>query len=312
MAGSISRKGVRGRRDYHPRAMAAQARAETDDAATLPQEPGGEPLQPQELVLTLLGSYVRGHHDTVWSGGIVVLLGEMGFSTGGARVALTRLVRRELIVRVRNGRLIHYRITERAERLLAEGDRRIFSLGRTAATADTWTVLWHDIPEAQRLERGRLARRLRFLGFGTLQDCLWVSPHDRQEDLARLLEELGVTDRAGVLTGDLADLPGPAAVVRRAWDLEALCQRYRTFATQFAPYTRSRGAAKVDDRHAFLARTGIIHRFRAFPFLDPELPDELMPDPSARREAVEIFHAAYEALAVPAQRHFDLVTSGWQ
>ena len=37
-----------------------------------------EPLQPQDLVITLLGTYVRPFGDTVWSGGLVALLGELG------------------------------------------------------------------------------------------------------------------------------------------------------------------------------------------------------------------------------------------
>jgi phenylacetic acid degradation operon negative regulatory protein len=271
-----------------------------------------EPLQPQELVMTLLGSYVRPHHETVWSGGLVTLLTEMGFTTGASRVALTRLVRRDLIARVRSGRLIHYSVTERAEHLLAEGDRRIFSLGRTVTPADSWTVLWHDIPEAQRLERGRLARRLRFLGFGTLHDGLWISPHDREQEVVPLLAELGVAERAAVVVGDVAVIPGPAALVRRAWDLDALCDRYRGFAAEFAPYARRRGAPRIDDREAFLVRTRIMHIYRGFPFLDPDLPDELMPDPRPRHKAVDVFHSAYEQLATPAQRHFDTVTSGWQ
>src|SRR5215471_14073298 len=88
-----------------------------------------EPLQPQDLVITLLGTYVRPFGDTVWSGGLVALLEELGFSHGAARVALTRLVRRGLLGRVRSGRLVHYRLTPRCDRLLAEGDGRIFLLG---------------------------------------------------------------------------------------------------------------------------------------------------------------------------------------
>src|SRR5437764_10503086 len=106
-----------------------------------------EPLQPQDLVVTLLGTYVRPFGaGPVWSGGLVVLLGEFGFSYGAARVALTRLVRRELLERVRDGRLIHYRLTPRCDRLLAEGDGRIFSLGDPPDDGRRWTVLMHQIP----------------------------------------------------------------------------------------------------------------------------------------------------------------------
>ena len=135
----------------------------------------------------MLGTYVRPYGDQVWSGGLVVLLGELGFSEGAARVALTRLVRRGLLERVRSGRLVHYRVTPRADRLLAEGDGRIFSLGDPRDDEGTWTVLWHQIPEDRRLELSRLARRLRFLGFGSVQGSVWVSPHDHSAEVVRLL-----------------------------------------------------------------------------------------------------------------------------
>src|SRR5581483_10747891 len=68
-------------------------------------------VQPQDLVITLLGAYVHPREATVWSGGLVQLLGEFGFSTGAARVALARLVRRDLLEPRRDGRLVHYALT---------------------------------------------------------------------------------------------------------------------------------------------------------------------------------------------------------
>ncbi len=41
----------------------------------------GEPFQPQDLVVTLLGTYVRPFGNVVWSGGLVVLLAEFGSRT---------------------------------------------------------------------------------------------------------------------------------------------------------------------------------------------------------------------------------------
>ena len=85
--------------------------------------PNGEPLQPQDLVITLLGTYVRPFGRPVWSGGLVMLLREFGFSDGAARAALTRLVRRSLIARARSGRLVHYR-ADPAVRAAADRGRR--------------------------------------------------------------------------------------------------------------------------------------------------------------------------------------------
>jgi phenylacetic acid degradation operon negative regulatory protein len=265
-----------------------------------------EPLQPQDLVITLLGTYVRPFGELVWSGGLVALLDEFGFSHGAARVALTRLVRRGLLSRERTGRLVHYRITARCQAVLAEGDGRIFSLGSPPSSGDCWTLLWHQIPEDRRLERSRVARRLRFLGFGSVQDSVWVSPHDHVREVGRLLQELGVSEFATVF----ASVPrGLTPLVARAWDLGDLVQRYEAFVAEFSGLAGPRARGRLSDREAFITRTRVIHLFRGFPFLDPELPEELAPISGAREEAVSLFHTLFGGLAEPSQRHFDAVTA---
>ena len=161
----------------------------------------GFEAQPQDLVMTFLGAYLVPHDRLVWSGGLVTLLGDFGFSTGASRVALARMVRRGGLERLRSGRLVSYRPTPRTVALLEEGDRRIFSLGREPHRAELWTALWHAIPEERRLERARLARRLRFLGFGSVQDAMWISPHDREREVVAVIDSLGVGGYAGVMVG---------------------------------------------------------------------------------------------------------------
>jgi phenylacetic acid degradation operon negative regulatory protein len=264
-------------------------------------------LQPQDLVITVLGTYFRPFGaGPVWSGGLVSLLGEFGFSHGAARVALTRLVRRGLLERVRSGRLVHYRVTPRCDRLLAEGDGRIFSLGSARATGDWWTVVWHQIPEDRRLERSRLARRLRFLGFGSVQDSVWVSPHDHAAEVEKLVGDLDVASVTAVFLASAGSMHGLPALVARAWDLSELVDRYQAFVSEFTPYL----GGSVDDDAAFLVRTRLMHMFRGFPFLDPELPEELAPVSRPRDAAVAVFRAVFDRLENPSQRHFDAVTVG--
>ena len=129
-----------------------------------------EALQPQELVLDLLGWYVRPAGGHVWSGGLVRLLGELGFSTPATRIALGRLVRRGLLAPAKDGRLVHYDFTPRLETLLAEGTRRIDSFALDEPWDGLWTVLWYAIPEEQKAAGRRLAPRLRFHGFGSPQE----------------------------------------------------------------------------------------------------------------------------------------------
>lgn len=271
----------------------------------------GEQLQPQQLVLTMLGTYVRPYGDRVWSGGLVVLLNELGFTEGAARVALTRLVRRGLLDRVRDGRLVHYRLTERADSLLGEGDGRIFSLGDPSDDEGTWTVLWHQIPEERRLELSRLARRLRFLGFGSVQGSVWVSPHDHSAEVVGLLSELRVSQYATVFTAHPDAVVGLPALVSRAWDLSGLVDRYEAFVGEFAPLSARRALTGLSDRDAFLVRTRLVHQFRGFPQLDPELPEELAPVSAPRSRAAAVFHQLYAGLEDASQRHFDAVTDAY-
>jgi phenylacetic acid degradation operon negative regulatory protein len=258
---------------------------------------------PQDLVLTLVGAHVPREGGAVWSGGLVRLLGEFGFTEGASRVALNRLVARELLARSKDGRHVHYVLTPRTRAVLAEGDQRIFTLGENPRRETTWTVLWHSIPDERRLARTRLTSRLRFLGFGSVQDGTWLAPHDREQELAALLKELGVAEHVGVMLGRPATAVDFGTFVARVWDLRGLADRYRAFVEHFSD-------RDVDsDREALLLRTRLVHTFREFPSLDPELPEDLVAAPPCRAEALRLFHSLYPALADAAQRYFDEVTT---
>ncbi|HEX4703784.1 MAG TPA: PaaX family transcriptional regulator C-terminal domain-containing protein [Pseudonocardiaceae bacterium] len=267
--------------------------------------PANRELAPQDLVITLFGAHVEPRDRRVWSGGLVALLAEFGFSAGAARIALARMVHRGLLDRHRNGRLAYYTLTDHALGILADGDRRIFSFGLHADTSATWTVLWHAIPEHQRQAREWLVRRLRFAGFGSLQDGTWLAPHDREREVAALVAELDVTQYVGVLLGRPAQLVDFHSVLCRVWDLAGLSARYRGFVAEFGGYTDPRARAELDDRAALVLRTRLVHLFRQFPSIDPELPADLVDPPDGRAESVALFHDLYPALAQPARRYFD-------
>ena len=253
---------------------------------------------PQDLVLSILGAHLRPRASAaVWSGGLVTLLGGFGYTPGASRVALTRLVNAGLLARSRDGRHVHYTLTDRALAVLAEGDERIFGLGAERPGPATWTVLWHAIPDDRRDARARLVRRLRFLGFGQVQDGAWLAAHDRAAAVTALCADLGVEKHTGVLVG--APVPDFADFTRRVWDLDALAERYAAFVADFADVRADCDAA------AFHLRVRLVHAFRQFALLDPELPADLVPPPPDRAAAVRLFHDRYPALEIPARRHFD-------
>jgi phenylacetic acid degradation operon negative regulatory protein len=275
-----------------------------DGSGTAAAQPRDGAMRPQDLALTMLGTYLREPGQRAWSGGMVELLGEFGFSVEASRAALNRLAMRGLIGRVKSGREVFYRLTPEAQALLAEGDARIFRFGRDAPDGDLWTVLWHSLPERRRTERAHLASRLRFLGFGSVQDATWMAPHDREQEVVGVLESLGISGHAYVLVGRPAVALNTDAVLTQAWDLAEVTRRYTRFLEEFGPLKSRRSRAALADGEAFVVRTRAIHRFRRFPLLDPELPDEAMPEPRLRPAVVKLFDLVFDGLRAPAERHF--------
>lgn len=252
--------------------------------------------------MTLFGAYVGSDPQPAWSGGLVDLLAEFGCSTGSARVALNRVVERGLLERHRDGRFISYAPTARLLELMAVGDRRMDALTEATPWAGEWTFIWYSLPEEMRRERHRMSRRLRFLGFGTLEDSTWIAPHDQRDEVVPYLERLDVRERVGLFVGrhEIA----PDAIVARAWDSDDLTARYREFLDEFAEYD----GRDLPDDEAFIVRTRLVDAFRRFPYLDPGLPEELFPAAAAREQAAALFRSVYPALAEQAQSHFDETT----
>lgn len=261
-------------------------------------------LQPQDLVLTIFGAHVRRPGNTVWSGGMVEILQSFDFSTASARAALARLVNRDLLARTRAGRRAFYSLTQRAEALLADGDRRIFSFGRIEPSAELWTVLWHAIPETQRVQRARFASRLRFLGFGPLQDATWVAARDREQEVRQLVRQLVIEPYTSVMVGHMSPELAPVALVAQAWRMDETRLRYEAFLSEFGDLRRAGVRARLSPAHAFRSRTLMLHRFRSFPSIDPELPPVMDEVRDLRAEVVGCFDDVYSALEAPAATYF--------
>lgn len=255
--------------------------------------------QPQELIVTIFAAYVGTDPRPAWSGGLVELLGAFGYSSGAARIALNRVVERQLLMRHREGRFISYSPTPRLLELIAVGEHRLGTLALDAPWDGTWTVVWYSIPEEQRRERHRLGRRLRFLGFGPLEDSIWVAPRDHADNVDPYLERLGVRHLTGMFVGH--QTTPPEAIIARAWDVDELVKRYHLFIDEFSPY---RDRSLTDDE-AFVVRTRLANTYRRFPYLDPGLPGDVFPAAHERRQAATVYQAVLSALEPAAQRHFD-------
>jgi phenylacetic acid degradation operon negative regulatory protein len=258
--------------------------------------PGGVAQRPPRLLLTLLGDYWWQQTEPLPSAALVALLAEFGVSDSAARAALSRLTRNRLLVTSKRGRRTFVRLSARAAQILDEGARRIFSFGGTTRPWDgAWSLIAFSIPEDNRSARDALRKQLRWLGFAPLYDGVWVSPRDHATEVVQQLTELGITT-ATAFRATTAPGISVEGLPQRAWDLESLHAKYEHFIASAAGLRDRIIAGQVSPVTALVARTQVMDEWRAFPGLDPDLPNELLPGAWPRSAARELFITTYDLL----------------
>ena len=255
-------------------------------------------LLPQDLLVTLLGNeLLHGPGQLVWSGGLVSILGEVGFSTSASRAALGRLVQRGVLIRERDGREAYYRLSDRTAARLTEDERRLLAFDTSTETTGTWTLLTYAVGSDRRAERDRLRRRLSFLGYGSTGDATWLAVGDRVADTDAVVRDLGLSADVDVFIGRPALSTDVDALITRAWPhLHALAERYAAFAERW-----HHGGPDLDP---LVARLLLMHEWREFASSDPGLADVYLPWAGVRSAAQSTFHLHWHRLAPAAAADF--------
>jgi phenylacetic acid degradation operon negative regulatory protein len=232
----------------------------------------------------------------VWTATLVRTLALLGVAEKAARQALARAAGEGWIVATRHGRLAQWQLTGAGQRLLADGARRIYAFGQHAAAWDgRWLVLLVGVGPEQRELRHRLRTRLSWAGFGALASGVWISPDPgREAEASQILADLGLATGATSFVASHGRIGVQSDIVARAWDLKTLAERYAAFIETFEPLD----ARARDD--VLTAQILLVDEWRRFPFIDPELPRELLPSGWAGTAAAELFrgrHSTWQALA---------------
>lgn len=243
---------------------------EADDSDLRPRQGGSA----KSVMLTVFGEFVLPGGGSAWTGTLVDALATVGYQDRNARQVLTRLRDDGRIDSERLGRRTRWHLTGDGRALLEAGSERIYRFGQRAERWDgTWLLVQCPVPETLRRERRLLQTRLSFEGFGFLSPTVAVSPHRELEEAAnRVLTDLGLADLAVVVAGTTGSLSPDASILARAWDLDELGDAYRMFVDRFDRRDPSGGR----DRFAELIH--LVHAWRRFPFRDPEVPTQLLPD----------------------------------
>jgi phenylacetic acid degradation operon negative regulatory protein len=268
--------------------------------------------KPRSFLFTLYGDYVQPlAPNGAWIGGLVRLAGDFGISSVALRTAVSRMTRQGWLVAGRDRGRPVYKLTDRGTRLVEEGTQRIY---RSVAEPwdGRWLVVTYSVPDRRRNQRDRIRTTLSFLGFGSIANGVYVSARDLRSELLLVIKEQGVDREVTAHIGELA-WPEPASgLVKRAWRLRDLNQRYVEFIERCrTPQFDVRNRLKrgdFSDREAFRHRFRLTHEYRHLLFGDPDLPAELLPSDWIGHAARQVFLESNQLLAPAASRYFDAVT----
>jgi phenylacetic acid degradation operon negative regulatory protein len=227
---------------------------------------------------------------------LVRCLTTLEISPPATRTAISRMVRQGWLEAVRTPAGPGYAATRRAVARLNEAGARIYRTDETV-----WDGHWHllvveKIPQRSRRERVRSG--LRYLGYGAIDDTTWIAAR-RSRELDALLssESVGAESFVATHDGETTEL------VRRVWDLAALASAYEAWQTEARHIV-----ANVDPRgpeQAFAARSELVHGWRKFLFIDPRLPEHLLPAEWAGHRGATYFDEQADRLLPAASRFID-------
>jgi phenylacetic acid degradation operon negative regulatory protein len=248
----------------------------------------------RSALLTVLGEYVLPAAAGVWQETLVAALGALDYKTQAARQALARSVTAGWLRTERHGRRSRLHLTPDTASMLCTGAERIYGFGEAWEWDGRWLLVVLRVPEHRRDVRHQLRTRLAWAGFGSLGGGLWISPHAERE------QELRGVEPAELLSfrAELGTLGDPERLVADAWDLAAVAATYRDFVATFGRLRPTTPEA------VFRAQTLLVHAWRKFPFLDPDLPESVLPSGWPRKRAHDVFQERHAAWHATAQDYF--------
>ncbi|WP_037972921.1 PaaX family transcriptional regulator C-terminal domain-containing protein [Streptomyces sp. NRRL WC-3742] len=272
----------------------------------MPQTPQSALPRPSSLIHTVYGEFVRRLGGWISIADLIALMAELDVDGPAVRSAISRLKKAGTLLQERRG-ATGYRLAPAVEPVFEEGDRRIFHSLEPADLADGWVVAVFSVPESARAHRHQLRSQLSRLGFGNAAPGVWLAPARLLPDARRLLERLDLSAYVHLfLSAEYAGFADLRTAVASWWDLPAIDAQYAAFSDAWRPVAQ--GPRTEGPAEAFRSYVPMLTRWRRLPYLDPGLPEPLLPDTWSAGAARAVFAELHGKLAEPSLRYVEKVT----
>lgn len=267
-------------------------------------------MNTRSLIFTLYGDYISHYGSKIWIGSLIRLLSEFGHNDQSVRAAISRMNKQGWVQSEKIGNKSYYSLTKRGQKRIDEAAKRIFKL-----TPNKWDGKWrmfmYTIPEEIRNIRDELRKELVWSGFGMFSSSCWISANNLDKQVYDLIEKYDIQDYVDFF---IAQYSGPyenKRLVNKSWDIEEINGKYQEFISEYSQkYIIDKNKIQkgnMSDAECFVERTKLVHEYRKFLFVDPGLPEELLPDKWLGNHAAALFSDYYKELAEPSSRFFESV-----
>ncbi|TYR75727.1 phenylacetic acid degradation operon negative regulatory protein PaaX [Rossellomorea vietnamensis] len=267
-------------------------------------------MNTRSMIFTLYGDYIRHYGNKIWIGSLIKLLREFGHNDQAVRAAISRMNKQGWVQSEKQGNKSYYSLTERGLKRMEEAAQRIFKL-QTEKWDGQWRILMYTIPEEIRNVRDELRKELVWSGFGTLSNSCWISPNNLDKQVYDLIDKYDIKQYVDFF---IARYDGPnedQRIIGKSWDLQEINDRYAEFISEYSQKfiidKNKIEKGEMTEAQCFVERTKLVHEYRKFLFVDPGLPEELLPDKWLGAHAASLFSNYYKVLAKPASQFFEEV-----
>ena len=267
-------------------------------------------LNTRSMIFTLYGDYIRHYGNEIWIGSLIRLLKEFGHNEQSVRAAISRMNKQGWVQSRKEGNKSYYFLTPIGIDRMEEAANRIFKLNPEEWDGK-WRMLIYSIPEERRNVRDELRKELVWSGFGTISNSCWISPNDLTKQVYSLLDKYEINDHVHYFVSDYKGPYESAKLVQECWNIEDIDQKYEEFISaysqKFEVDREKIRRGEMNDADCFVERTKLVHEYRKFLFIDPGLPQELLPPKWLGNTAAALFADYYRELAEPASFFFERV-----
>lgn len=238
------------------------------------------------------------------------LLKEFGHNEQAVRAAISRMSKQGWVQSEKRGNKSYYSLTERGEARMEEASKRIYK-SESPAWDGKWRILVYTIPEIKRHLRDEFRKELVWSGFGLLSNSCWITPNPLEDQISRLIEKYEISSYVNFFQATYEGMSKQTDLIENCWDLGDINEHYAQFIQEYSQnYILDKNKLQkgmMSDGSCFVKSALLVHQYRKFLFIDPSLPQELLPDKWLGDSAASLFTDYYQMLTKPATRFFESV-----